>query len=330
MAILSFPTTRKIQCPLLIEANHLESLDRIFDRHLPQMQEEKIRGVAEEASQMVRQGLRKHYIKEEKAAASEAEYKQELANSSKYRESRVVSIYLTKGREIIATNFSEAMDQPVGEDELPVGFSAHMRVGEITARVSAVGHWHKEMTVQVDPNDNEVAQSLFGALSNWASGIEAPKWQQKWLENKWIASGLLLIWLVAGGMFIPFGNWNEAGKNAAKEEAKKLLAAGGINTDNEHRAIELLLAIQSDYRPPSISTPPLGLKYWSYLFLGALILLAVTIYPDLCIGLWKGKHRLHHWRLWMRTLTLAVPGLLATYLFIPWLLHWLKLAPPNP
>jgi len=314
----------------LFEAEHLESLDRILERHLPQMQDDKIRRVAEEAAQRVRHALRRQYIKVERAEASAAEYKQELVNNYKYRESRTVSIYLTKGREIIAKNFSEAMNQPVGEDELPVGFAMQLRVGEITARVITGGHWHKQMRVEVEPNDNEVAQSLFGALSNWASGIEAPKWQQRWLEHKWIASGLLVFWLVFGVMLIPLSNWSEAGKNAAREEAHKLLAAGGINTGNEHRAIELLLAIQSEYRPPSMSTPSLGLKYWSYVSLGALILFAVTIYPELCIGVWKGKRRLYHWRFWMRTLTLGVPALLATYVLIPWLLHWLKLVPPNP
>ena len=132
-----------------------------------------------------------------------------------------------------------------------------------------------------------------------------------------------------GAIYIPLRNWREAGNSAAKEEARKLLASGGLTASNEQRAIGLLLAIESGYSPSSVRTPPLGLKYWSYVSLGGLILLAMTIYPDLCIGLWKGKRRLHNWRIWMRTLTIGIPSLIGVRVLLPWILYWLNLGPPG-
>jgi hypothetical protein len=330
MASVSFPTERTIQCPLLIEAHHLESLDKLLDQHYPQLQVDKEKRVAEEASRRTRQYLLKGYIKEDKAEAFEVKRKKELSDDYKYREVRSVSIYLTKGREISAKNFTEAMNLPIGEDELPVGFSVVMRVGEIKATVNTGYRFERKLTVEVAPNDTEVALSLFGALSNWASGIEAPKWQQKWRKYRGIAGFLLIMLLMFGLFAIPFSNWSEAGKSAAREEARKFLTANAINANNEQKAIELLLAIESGYSPPNVHAQPLGLKYWSYVFLGALILSVVTIYPGMCIGLWKGKGRLNAWRTWMRILTIGIPALLGTYVLIPWLLYWLRLVPPSP
>jgi hypothetical protein len=329
MASVSFPTARTIECPLLIEASHLESLDKIFDQHLPQLQAHNEKRIAEEASRGTRQYVLRRYITEDNAEAYEAKLKKELSDDYKYRKVRSVSIYLTRGREITAKNFTEAMNLPVGDDELPVGFSAVLRVGVIKANLNTGYRFNQKITVEVEPNNTEVALSLFGALSNWASGIEAPKWQQKWCAWKAAPVLLLSMWLFIGVLAVPFTNWNEAGKSAAKEEARKLLA-GGVNANNERRATELLLAIESDYVPPSVRAPSLGVKYWSYVSLGAIILFVVTIYPSMCIGLWKGKRRLHAWRAWMRILTIGIPALLGTYVLIPWLLYWLKLVPPNP
>jgi len=330
MAKVSYPTTRTIKGPLLVEIAHLEALDQIFEVHLARMREYKETRIKELVARKVRKLVLEGNLKEERAKSYEEQYTKDLRNDYEFRESRSVSLYLTKGREIEAARLPEAMSQPVGEDEVVVGLSASMRVGDLKARVEIADRWSTELTVKVEPNDNEVAQGLFGSLSNWASGIETPKWQQKWLEFKWLAEILLVMFLIVASIFVPFSNWSEAGKSAAKEEARKLLAAGQVNDDNEKHAIELLLAIESDYRPSSISAPPLGLKYWGYVSLIAIVGLSITIYPSICIGLWKGRRRLRVWRLWMRTLTIGIPTLVGLNVLVPWLLHWMKLLPPSP
>lgn len=329
MAKLSIPTSRRIKCPLLIEAAHLESFDRIIDQHYEQMRTDLERRISEEAAQRTRRYVRAKFVKKEDAAAYEAKQKQELSAERKYRQVRSATIFLTKGRDITAKDFAESMNTPIGEDELPVGFSAFLRAGDITATINTGCDFDPELKLEVEPNNDEVALSLFGALSNWVSGIEAPGWQQKWHKYKWFAGALLLFLLLFGGIAVPLSNWGDAGKNVAIDEARKLLADGGVNADNEHRAMELLLAMESN--PPLNSRQPsLGLKYWVYMSLSALILIAVMIYPPMCIGLWKGKRRLHAWRVWMRTLTFGIPSLVGVYIFIPWILYWLKIPPPNP
>jgi hypothetical protein len=256
----------------------------------------------------------------------------DILKSYDYQESRSVSLYLTKGREIQAQQFSEATSQPVDEDEMAVGFSLRLRVGPIHATVKAGEHsfhWSKNLSVDVEPNDNEIAQGLFGALSNWASDVEAPKWQQKWSEHKWRAGVVLTIWLIVGVFAVPLYNWNRAAQGAAKQEAHKLLATGGVNSKNEQQALELLLTIESGYSPAGVPASTLGLKYWGYISLGVMVLVAIAIYPDLCIGIWKGKRRLRAWRVWMRTLAIGIPSSIGLRLLLPWILYWLNLGPPG-
>jgi hypothetical protein len=329
MATLSIHTTRKIKCPLLIEANHLESLDKILDEHSAQMQSDLEKRIAEEAAQIVSRLVRKKLVKKDEVEAQEAARRKELSGERRYRQGRSATIYLTKGREINAKSFGEAMTMPIDEDELPVGLSAFIRAGDITATIQTGHYFDPELRVEVEPNDEEVALSLFGALSNWLSGIEAPRWQQKWQEFKFVAGALLLLVLLFGVVFVPLSTWGDAGKNAAIDEARRLLAEGGVNANNEHKAIELLLAMDAN-PPPGTPKPSLGSKYWLYMSLATLILIAVMIYPRICIGLWKGKRRLHAWRVWMRTLTFGIPSLIGLYILIPWIQYWLKLIPPNP
>ena len=87
---------------------------------------------------------------------------------------------------------------------------------------------------------------LFGALQNWASDLAAPKWQQKWLQAKWLCYPLLGMWLLIGMLDMPLTYRNDEVKDYQKAEARRLVA-GGINAGNQSQALELLLKIASDY-----------------------------------------------------------------------------------
>jgi hypothetical protein len=328
MAKLSFPTSREIKGPLLIDAAQLEVLDQIIDRYLEPMREYRNNTVNEQASKRAREGVSEGWLKEERAATYEAERKQELLSRYDFQEARSVSLYLTKGREIQAHRFSEAVSQPVGDEEMALGFSSHVGVGVVKAKVQLRGS-SEEISIDVEPKNVEVAQEMFGALSNWASDIEAPKWQQKWLEFKLVPVGLLCFVIFFGFIAVPLINYVVGGgESASIVEAHKLLASG-INSSNEQRAITLLLAIASHY-DPGVPASSLGATYWGYLLLACVILLIGSSCPGVSIGLWKGKRRLKARRWWIRTVTVAIPAILVSSLLVPWVLHWFRLKPPSP
>jgi hypothetical protein len=328
MAKLSFPTSTEIKGPLLIDPTQLEVLDQIIDRHLERIREYRNNVVNEQASKEAREGVSEGLMKEDQVASYEAKCKRELLSTYRFGETRSFSLYLTRGREIQAHRFSEAASQPVGDQETALGFSSYLKVGEVEAKIRLRSSRSEGISIDVEPNHVEVAQELFGALSNWASDIEAPKWQQRWLEFKELAVVVLSLVLIFGFILVPLLNWGGAGKSASTAEARKLLASG-INSSNEQRAITLLLAIASDY-DPGVPAPSLGTRYWGYLLLSFVVLLIGSSCPSVSIGLWKGKRRLKARRWWIRTVAVAIPTIFVSSLLVPWLLHWLRLRPPSP
>jgi hypothetical protein len=327
LAKLSYPTNRKVACPLLIDVAQLEALDQIIDRHAGPLEALRDKELDDSTEKDLRDDVAKGYLKEVDIEKKRPGVRERIRSLYYSRDSKSATLYLTRGKEIQAERFSEAISQPIDEEEVPLGLALHFRVGNVEARVRLEHRWEPELTVDVEPNDVEAAQELFGALSNWASAIEAPKWHQKWLALRPLVGTVLAVWFFFGLMAVPLTIWSDAGKEASIAEARKLLA-GGINQNNQQRALELILAIESEYNP-GVNAPPLGLRYWSYFGIGILILVMAAIIPKVSIGVWKGRRQLKRWRSWITTVTVTIPLLLIGSLILPWLLHILGLTPPS-
>jgi hypothetical protein len=74
MAKITFPTSKTIQCPLLIDRQHLESLDEIIDRHLPEMREYKEKRISERVARRAREYVLDGAVKEEAGASGAITY----------------------------------------------------------------------------------------------------------------------------------------------------------------------------------------------------------------------------------------------------------------
>lgn len=97
------------------------------------------------------------------------------------------------------------------------------------------------------------------------------------------------------------------------------------NQQNQQRALELLLALESDYIPPG--TKPKQARRpiaWYLVFVYVFGFLSFT--PTLCMGIWAGKRPLRWWNLWMRFNTVIVPGLVLARWVYPQLFSTLEAA----
>jgi hypothetical protein len=204
-----------------------------------------------------------------------------------------------------------------------------MRIGRVEATIHAGRYGGDDLAIEVEPRNSEISQDLFGAFENWASDIEAPKWQQKWVSLKVFFGVLLAFCLFFGLISIPLVYSTTAGNDAMKAEARTLLAQG-VTSANELHAIALLLSIESDYNVPEGQAPSLGFRYWSYFSIVVLLLGAAYVSPKLSIGIWKGKKRLQGWRLWIRAVSVSIPLLILSSVLLPWIIHWMHLSPPSP
>ncbi len=326
MARLSFPTEARIPGPLLIDANQLQGLDQLIDGHIDALRREREHLIAASTEKEIGELLANGLLRQDQIADKGGWVRESVARRLE-REARSVTIYLPRGKAVHAKRFAEAMSHPLGEEEAPSGFLLNLKVAAVEVRVGVNSPWSEDLRIDVDPNDVGVAQELFGALRNWASDVEAPKWQQRWSALNPVFGLLFYLWILGGLVLFPLATWSTASKDLQKSEARKLLASG-INPSNQQRALELLLAIESDYHPGA-PTSSLGLRYWGYFGLGAIFLGAACICPKTSIGIWRGKQNVKRWRLWIKTATVTVPVLIVTSILLPWLLHWLNLAPPS-
>jgi hypothetical protein len=330
VAKLSYPTEIKISRPVLIDEHQLHSLDELVSEHLDSLREERdLRLAAEVEDLMAKRQVRNDPEKAEAVEKARKSIQQELSIFGRFREEEPsATIFLKNGRQVTAPTLTEAIAHPVGDREVPLGFLYTFKVGDIRVRVRAGGDWGNELLIEVTPNESLEAQNAFGALRNWAANVEAPLWQRNWLKIRFVFAILLYFWVFIGLVSVPLWNWGDAGKSYQKSEARKLVASG-VKPGDEDRAIQLLLALASDY---DAGTPasPLGTRYWTYFGLGTLVLIAACICPPLCIGVWRGRVRLRFWRSWMKKVAFTLPAVGGTSILLPWILHWLKLSPPNP
>ncbi|HET7107093.1 MAG TPA: hypothetical protein VFI38_09800 [Candidatus Acidoferrum sp.] len=328
MAKLIYPTTRKLTRPLLVDTAQLAQLDLIIDENIDGLRQARDKELHAKVEEDIAEARSKGKLKAEDAEKQRlSDLKYWKGTDTWSEEKRTITIYLSKGREIEAQRFSEAIVHSQSQDEIPLGFLIYLKVGPVTAHVDLHGAWGDDLMIKVKPSEWEKSQELFGLLVNWARDVEPPWWQQMWLKASGVFGAMLLFLVMFGFVIIPLVNRGDGAKEMYKQEARKLLERG-INPGSQQRALELLLAIESDYDP---GTPrkPMGIKYWSYVLLSAIFLLIGTSSPSLALGFWKGREQLARWRIWIRIVTVTIPTLLLTFIAIPWLLYWLHLAPPN-
>lgn len=171
--------------------------------------------------------------------------------------SRLLTVFLSGGRELPVKSFKEAINNPACQHEIPAGFSYNLKLGQVQGfiRVTAVNtnepkrtkSQDQELEIKLTPQSSRVSQELFVALRDWADDVGPSMYQRGLLVIKPFAIICLVVMLIIGlGDFLsPAAD----PKQVYKAEAHKILGEG-VNQSNQQRAIEILLALQTDYTPP--------------------------------------------------------------------------------
>ncbi len=297
VAKISYPTETSVSRPLLIEAKHLAALDVVFEEFLQSQEAQAANRPAEDES-----GRRK--------------------SERRRQPVRSVDVYLSGGRTIKSDCFSDVIKQPHVSSEVALGFRAYLRTDSAEATVSVVERWTTELKISVENDDGAAARELFGSLENWASEVAAPRWQQLWARAQGLMHFLLFMWVFMGLMIAAMAALGVRDKNENYTKEAHALLQKGIDDSNQRRAIELTLALVSEYNP-SVWKP--GPAYWGVVLAGALALGALSVCPGVVIGIWTGKRRLEYWRVWLKVVWVTVPGLVFTSILWPRILGSLKL-----
>jgi hypothetical protein len=257
---------------------------------------------------------------------------------------RTITFRLRHDKELETSSFEEALLHPAVMHENVLGLKYEIRVRDTTAslvlekntkeRVNKQTNWtlfdteenETELQITVEPRSGALNQELFAVLRDWAINVQPPAWQRWILNIRSIGRIVLFLWVFffAVNFFSPTPpNFKEH----YKQEARKLLDQG-ITANNQQKALELLLAIESDYVPPSANPTPPTRSSRSLItnLLGIFAVSVIAFFPELCIGVGKGKQYLGWWQTWVRFVSITVPSLLVARYVWPQLFNVIEKA----
>ncbi len=332
MPSISYPTSLSIPGPWILDARNLKDLDELIDSCWATMQERR-QTLVESALAELRTKHQEDGITPEKCATLEPAWRKSIEDEYPLRtQRRKVIAYLSGGRSAAGESFAELIPLASAHEEVPRGFSLSIEVARTELSVEATNTYSDRLNLSVETSSDEpaLAQELFGKLQNWATEIRPKKWLQKWLDLQWLFPVFLFLNLLAIVVALtytltPIPAVDEPGP--LHREAWDLIK-GGVTTANEPKAVEILLALESDYHtaptaPVRITHRVLGFRIWLYLGLSLIAIAAFSRPPKGAVGLWEGKHQAELQRKWIKVVSVSVPGLIVTYALVPLLVNLL-------
>jgi len=341
-----YTTSLVIIRPILIDAEKLESLDRLLNeewerltkRNQQRLNEEVEKTLSkdihvsriEHAEDMIRIRAKRKQIlnqidNQEEAPPDDDAFEAQISESRDMRqqqareeirtnllsnsyhgftENRSITIYLGLNKKVIVNSFYEALRQQELLDEKPHRCEAVLNSGDIKCALSL--RQDGSLEISVSPEHLSESRELFASLQRWTASIRPPIWQRIWVilnPFQWVL-WILSLWIC----IVAVGDTQDAAKRGYQEIANQILK-DGVSQDEQLKAIETILALESKYVPPSIV--PVFPGWFKLLFFGGFIaccLLSFT--PRSLLGIGKGQESIKHWRLWMRIVFIIVPSFL--------------------
>ena len=107
--------------------------------------------------------------------------------------------------------------------------------------------------------------------------------------------------------------------STAKTEAHTLLNQG-ISKNEVPKAIEILLRMESKFVTENTTAPaPTPRWYMWLLFAGGIAVFIAGLRPRLIIGIGRGAQKLDAARLWLKFVSVILPGLIFAIILVPYL-----------
>lgn len=300
MAEMQFLTNLNVTGPWLLERSALDELDTIIEREYSALKEQNDKELRDNVEKEIKS--RNYQDQDERDKQTRTLEKQYRAYFE-FRCERIVTVSLPMEKQLVGGSISEVARHPALTDVNPGGLVIFFRVGQTDCRFKvASDRLDPRAELAVSSKDPKIQNDLFAVLREWMDKTAPPKWQQLWYRVGVIPLWALLIILIAvvDGILASLQL-----DNPYRQEAHALLRQG-ISPATQVKAIGLLLALASDYRPPLAgASPPFWLEIAG---LGFLVVCSVlSIGPKAVIGLGRGESRIRLWRRWLNAAFFVVP-----------------------
>jgi hypothetical protein len=325
MASISYPTKLDVPGPWLLDATNLRDLDGVVDSCAARMQERREELVASAVAKRM-EGLASKGLSEEAMKQKADEFgKSERGTYPLNTNKRSIVVYMSGGRSADGGTFEELTTLPRVSDEIPRGFALRSAIADSEITVKLVfSEYSRNLELAVSCPDPDFAQELFGRMENWVSDIQPRRWLQMWLKAKFFANILIFLVLYVSVIFLTATLTSTEGPSQVRQQARDL-AREGVTSSNETKALQLMLSIESGYEPapaPPVRHYPSS-QFWIYFGIALSIAVAFRIPPKGAIGMWDGKRALESQRRWVRIVSISIPTLLVSSVFVRLLVHWL-------
>jgi len=280
---LIYPTTLRLRGPWLLETHQLLALDEILEQFCARETEVSEPGVATLVG---------------------------------FKNVKSLSVFLSKDRELKTSSFKEAMSHIASQNEVAKGFE-YVALS-VKTRVSVHLLRGQLFEIKVSPQSGPVSYDIFMELKSWAGTVEAPLWRRLlFFEFRFpyrVFLLLLLVFVFLALFKVPFTTADS--KGVLKEQGRDLLRSG-INQQNQTKALELVLALESDYVLPGTKELQVPIV-WCII---AVYILGFLSFPlTFCMAMWAGRRRLRLWNRWMKFNTVTIPSLVLAHWVYPQLL----------
>lgn len=233
-----------------------------------------------------------------------------IRESFKFRNSKSISVKLKKNRSLNVDTFEEALQNADLKNEIPIGFEVELSAGNNKSKIE-IDQFIGQLKIEVSPN-NESNRDAFYKIQRWFD-----QYKPNYFLRNWSIIYLITIFMsLVFGLLLMFSL--PSPKSVYVEEAKQLLQ-DGLTQDEQIKAIEILLALQTgndkkmndSYKIPS----------W-VIFLALLYLISVIIfffYPKSILGIGKGRDKIKNWQLWLKFLFWLYISLIGLTILAPYM-----------
>jgi len=320
MPELIYPTSIKAKGPFLISLDSLKQFDSILDEQMGALREYRARVIKKRVEQKL---LQAKTTDPGELQALEERHRTILENDYELRESTTLELSLSDGGRLIVKSFSEAATHTEVSRTLATGFTIAMQCGGVSLSLDAESDdFNTDIKLRVSPSGSEAAKSLFSVVSRWLRSIRAPRWQQLWCKAGhlkflvWSALiGILFLTLMFSSSDFDSRYYKKQGDDIVKQ---------GVSPSNQLKAIETLLAIQSESPAPGPTRHIVGNWFWFLLTTGFVTCLILSYPPKLILGLGIGEDRIAAWRKWIQFVSVAIPGFVASNFLWPFVAENVK------
>ena len=164
-----------------------------------------------------------------------------------------------------------------------------------------------ELEYSVECKNEEIKDEIKYEVDKWLEDIVPNKISQFWSNTFSYFTIPIFIGFLFVLLSILFVSSGSNYKNELNSKARTIIK-NGVDKNNEYEALEIILKLQTDYKPESeIEKTTIRPEVLKILIITILCFIMLEIKPKTTIGVGKSKRKAIFYRFWQRSILVTIP-----------------------